>query len=99
MIRGTTPRLEFTLPFGTDMIQAAYVTFAHKGNVVLEKELSECSCEGDKIILNLSQKDTLALQAGTVVEMQIRVLTIGNNALASNIMTAPVSRILKDGEI
>lgn len=99
MIRGTTPRLEFALPFDTEMIQEAYITFAHKRNVVFEKTLSECTCEGEKIVLKLTQKDTLALMSESVVEIQIRVLTTHGEALASNIMCAAVNRILKDGEI
>ena len=99
MIRGTTPQLKFTLPFSTELIREAYITFAHKRNVVLEKDLNACILEGEKIILNMTQNDTLALPSESSVEIQIRVLTKGNDALASNIMNVAVSRILKDGEI
>lgn len=99
MIRGTTPLLSFRLPFSIELLKRAYITFAHEGDVVFEKDLSECTCEGDKLLLQLTQEDTLALRAETVVEIQIRVLTTSDDALASNIMKAPVSRILKDGVI
>lgn len=99
MIRGTTPTLEFQLPFETDVIQKAYVTFATGATVVLEKSIDDCICKGDKLIIKMSQRDTLALTGGAVVDIQIRVLTFENEALASNIIRTSVSQILKDGEI
>ena len=41
MIRGTTPVLEFTLPFETDLLEEAYVTIAQRGTVVIEKSIDE----------------------------------------------------------
>ena len=46
MIRGTTPTLEFTLPFDTSLIAEIYVTMTQNGKTVLEKTLSDCNCSG-----------------------------------------------------
>lgn len=99
MTRGTTPTLEFRLPFHSSVIQAAYVTFDQNGETVLEKDLAACACEEDRLILKLTQEDTLAFAEDQVVEIQIRVRTVDGNAIASNIMTTPANRILKDGVI
>lgn len=99
MIRGTTPTLEFTLPFDTGELDEAYVSFAQRNEVVLEKTLSECECIGNKMIVRLSQEDTLKLRSDQGTEIQIRARTKGGEALASNIMRVSTERILKDGVI
>lgn len=62
MIRGTTPTLEFTLPFDTSLIAEMYVTIAQGEKTVLEKTLSDCNCSGTSVSLALTQEDTLRLQ-------------------------------------
>ena len=46
MIRGTTPTLEFALPFEVDLIAEAYVTISQNQSVVIDKSLSELTCAG-----------------------------------------------------
>lgn len=99
MIRGTTPTFEFTLPFSTDLLAEGYITFAQGSHNVIEKELSECTCEGERITLRLSQADTLKFNSGRKVEIQMRVKTLDGEALASEMIETTVDRILKDGEI
>lgn len=99
MIRGTTPRLEFTLPFDVDQIADAYVTLSQQFGAVIEKRLEECESEGNKLIVRLTQAETLRLKAGRTTEIQIRVRMRSNDALASNIICVNTDRILKDGVI
>lgn len=99
MIRGTTPRLEFKLPFHTDIIKELYVTFAQNAGIVLDKVKQDCICEGNNVTLKLTQQDTLALVSEKMVDIQLRVLTVNDDALASDIIRSSVKRILKDGEI
>lgn len=98
MIRGTTPMLVFTLPFDTGLLAEAYVTFAQKDEVVLEKSLSDCVTDGNKMTVKLTQADTLKLKAG-FVDIQIRAKTTSGDALASEIITVSAQKILKDGMI
>ena len=99
MIRGTTPTLEFTLPFDVTLIENAYITFSQNGEVVLEKSLSDCEKSVDKLTLRLTQEDTLKFISPNIVEIQLRVKTFENDALASNIIKTSVEKILKDGVI
>ena len=101
MIRGTTPTLEFTLPFDTSLIEELYVTITQDGVTVLEKKLSDCSCSGSLVSLTLTQEDTLRLEQKLYPknEMQIRVRTTAGEALASDIMDIHIGRILKEGVI
>lgn len=101
MIRGTTPTLEFTMPFDTSLIAELYITITQNGATALEKTLSDCNCNDTSVSLTLTQEDTLRLEQKPYLdsEMQIRVRTIAGEALASNIMRIYVGRILKDGVI
>lgn len=99
MIRGTTPVLEFTLPFSTSNLTDAYISFAQRGIVVIEKTIADCDCEGNVMRLKMTQKDTLSLHENRVTEIQIRVKTIEGDALASEIICVDTDKILKDGEI
>lgn len=101
MIRGTTPVLEFTLPFETDLLEEAYVTIAQRGTVVIEKSINECTLKHDMLSVRLPQEETLKLNAqrNLRAEIQLRVLTRDGEALASNIETVDAGRILKDGVI
>ena len=99
MIRGTTPTLEFTLPFDTSLIAEIYVTMTQNGKTVLEKTLSDCNCSGTSVSLTLTQEDTLKLQQQPRSQAEIRVRTTAGEALASDIMSVYVGRILKEGVI
>lgn len=101
MIRGTTPTLEFTLPFDCSLLTEMYITFAQYGTTVLEKSMADCTCSGTLVTLSLSQEDTLNMKQDrmAIAEVQLRVRTKDGSALASNIMQIRVDRILKEGVI
>lgn len=99
MYRGTTPTLRFTLPFDTSTLDAVWVTIAQGGEVIINKEKSDCDLEGTDISVTLTQEETLALTAGNKTEIQLRVLTTDGLALASEIFRENTDYILKDGVI
>ncbi len=99
MIRGTTPTLEFAIPFEADQLAEAFVTLSQNGNVVVDKPLKECTCTGNKLSVRLTQEETLKLECDCITEIQIRARTISGDAIASAIMRESTDRILKDGVI
>ena len=99
MIRGTTPLLEFIIPFDTDQLAEAFVTLSQNGAVVVDKALSECNCNGNRMSVQLTQEETLKLQCDCITEIQIRARTIAGEAIASQIIRERTDRILKDGVI
>ena len=99
MIRGTTPTLEFTLPFELLNIKRLWITFSQNNKEMFTVEKDECEIKGSVITLTLSQRQSLLLCSSTMVEIQIRILTDKDESLASNIIKTPVQRILKDGVI
>lgn len=99
MIKGTTPTLEFELPFEASLVKNAYVTLAQKGVIVINKPLKECDHDSNVIQVKLTQEDTIRLSELDTVEIQIRVLTTYDEALASEIWTTTAERILYEGII
>ena len=99
MIRGTTPTLEFDVPFDTELLAEAYVTLSQNREIVVDKPLTECQCSGNKITVRLTQEETLKLDCECNTEIQIRARMVDGNAVASNIITVSTNRILKDGVI
>lgn len=114
MYRGTTPTITINCDIDVSEFVTMWVTFrtqqlatyAPPKQVEVTKHLGD---EGvyatDKVVtVSLTQADTLLLGSlspdeDQQVEVQIRGRTEDGRAFASNIMTAPLSRILKDGVI
>ena len=99
MIRGTTPTLQFVLPFDTGLIAEGYITLTQNGEVKVEKNKDAFEMDGLNLSVTLTQDETLELDAGVNVEIQLRVRTETGNALASEIYCVSADRILKEGEI
>ena len=99
MYRGTTPTLEFTLPFAVSELSKAWITIGQFGKSVIKRTLAECTVDGDKIIVTLTQQETLQLRVDDDTEIQIRALKPSGEALASEIITVDVKRILEEGVI
>lgn len=102
MIKGTTPTLQFNLPFEASTLKAAEVMVRYVDNnkeVTIIRTLDECEVTGNTITAMLTQEETLLIPAPSVVEVQLRVLTEDDLVLASDIFTTTVKRLLKEGVI
>lgn len=99
MIRGTTPTCSFGLPFETSNIEKLYITFSQDEKEVLNFTKDDCEFEEKTINLKLTQDDTLKLNDELMVSIQLRILTIDGDAMASRIIRTHVDAILKDGVI
>lgn len=86
MIRGTTPTHTFSLPFGTDMIKAIEIAYAQNDTVLLTKSNADCTLAGNNVTVKLTQEDTFLFADGACVEVQVRVLTVGDEVAASDVM-------------
>ena len=103
MIRGTTPTLQFNLPFHASLIKSAQILISYIDNfkeVVIEKRLEDCVLGETSIATELTQDETLAFPAPTTAEVQLRVLVSRGGtekALATKIFKVNVKKLLKDG--
>ena len=114
MYRGTTPTITINCDIDVSECVTMWVTFrtqqlatyAPPKQVEVTTHLGDEGVDAtDKVVtVSLTQADTLLLGSlspdeDQQVEVQIRGRTEDGRAFASNIMTAPLSRILKDGVI
>ena len=94
MRRGTTPTITFNLPFDTaGVIKDLRITFAQDSGSVIEKKLADCELDGTSIYLDLTQEDTLKLTHNKAVKIQVKILTIDGQVMAS------IPRSISCGEI
>lgn len=98
MRRGTTPTLTITTDIDLTEASNLYLTFKQGDRVCFEKTLNDVTITEDTVSVWLTQAETLVLKDGRMVSFQIRA-TLGDQKVASNVMTSPVGEILKGGEI
>lgn len=96
MIRGTTPKHTFTLPFSTESVASIRILYRQNKQLILTKTGEDVVLTGNTAEVTLTQEDTLAFTSGHKVEIQVRVLTLDDTALASDIYTVSVGCCLED---
>lgn len=91
---GTTPTHTFTLPAEIATVTAkARVVYSQCYRVVLTKEVA--ALDGNDVVVNLTQEDTLKFHNRKPVDIQVRVLTKTGEALSSDIITQKVCDCLE----
>ena len=98
MIRGTTPTIPIDVDIDLREASSLYITFVQLDTVILEKTISDCTIDEKQILVSLTQEETLSFNDRHPVYAQIRGV-IGGAAVASNIMSTSVGKILKEGVI
>ncbi len=98
MIKGTTPLHTFSLPFDAENVKTIQITYAQENVVKLTKKNPDVEFTGNTASVKLTQEDTLKFNADRCVEIQVRVLTHGDDAFASDIIKTGCKRIL-DNEV
>lgn len=99
MIKGTTPTLQFNLPFETSIIKAAEIVLRYVDNaktVIIERSLKDCNVGDRSISATLTQEETLALPAPTTAKVQIRVKTIDDKTFACSPKKVLIGELLKE---
>ena len=94
MIRGTTPKHVFSLPFDTGEITALRVSYAQRGKLLFTKSEQECTLLEERVTLQLTQAETLRFAPFDPVQIQVRVLHKDGRAFASRVLTATVEDCL-----
>lgn len=91
---GATPQHTFTFPFETDLIKNLKITYTQNKKVVLEKYLADCEVGANFVSYFLTQEETFLFDNDAIVEVQVRVLTMNNDAITSDILTVRAERCL-----
>lgn len=96
MYQGTTPTHVFTLPFDVSKIKELKITYEQDGKEVLSKKKADCTLDGTTVKVRLTQAETFLFEEYGAVNIQVRILTLNNEALTSEIITVQVSKALDD---
>lgn len=100
MFRGSTPTHTFVLSENIGTLSNVQITYSQHDVVKVVKYLSDCTIVDEHTLsLKLTQSETLLLQSGDVVEIQIKALSKGNDVFLSDVMNVGVRRCLNDKEI
>ena len=98
MKRGTT--CKHTIRTNVDLTKATvFVTYQQGKSTILERTNSDLEIQPRKIIVSLTQEDTLGFVANSTATIQVRYIMADGTADASNKVTVNVQDIIKDGEI
>lgn len=96
MIKGTTPTHEFEVDFDTSTIEKVQIVYSQNGNVILTKNVSDCSIKDKIISVDLTQEETLLFSCSSKVDIQIRVRTKNDKVISSDIITINVGKCLNE---
>lgn len=103
MRKGTTPIHHFTVDLDLTTATEIYLTYKQGCKEIIEKTKKDMTITPDTVEVTLTQQETLAFSTCDLnhdkVEIQFRAKFTDGSAVASNIMTATVLKILKGGEI
>lgn len=97
--RGTTPTHSFATDIDLSNATSLYITYWQRGKVLVEKTIDDVSFDYMRVLVRLSQEDTLLFNDRYEVSIQIRAKFGDGSAIASNVIRIPVCEILKEGEI
>lgn len=95
--RVTTPTHTFILPIDTSECSVIQVTYKQDCKSLVKKYAdgvlpSGMMLDEDSVVISLTQEETKAFKVGSV-EVQMRVLTNGGEAYASDIFTVGVTKV------
>lgn len=101
MYRVTTPTHTFTLPIQTSSCAEVQVTYKQNATQIIKHYQDEVmpsgmSFDGKKVIVRLTQEETKAFNPRMSVFAQVRVLTTGNDAYASQMFSIRVNDVLNE---
>ncbi len=98
MIRGTTPKHEFKTNINNALIDKLKIVYSQNDKEIVTKTKEDCTLSGDNIIsTTLSQEETF-LFSDKLVDIQLRIKTLGGEVLATEPISVDVRKCL-DSEV
>ena len=95
MTRVTTPTHFFRSPIPVEDLKDVLLTYQQNGDIVLEKHLEDMTAEGCLFHVKLTQEETKRFEKG-MVSIQIRLLTVADDAIASEEAMFSVKDVIND---
>lgn len=94
MIRGTTPKHTFTLPFDTSELEDVRIIYAQDDEVLFKKETADCTLDANVISVTLTEEETLQFNHEKLAQIQLRVQMKGGDILSTDVMVSYVGKCL-----
>ena len=94
MFKGTTPTHTFNIPIDTSLIKEVKITYSQKDKEILVKRTNDCTIDKGTITTRLSQEDTFLFESNNIVTIQLRVLTLGGDAMIADPIMIAVGKCL-----
>lgn len=85
IIRGTTPTHSFKLPVDYNAISNIRVIYSQDNRAKVVKTIADMNVAENECSYKLTQEETFRFKPNEYVNIQVRILTAGNDALASDI--------------
>ena len=101
MYRATTPTHTFVLSINTNTCKEILVSY-RQGGVKLDKHYQDntlpdgMTLDGKNVVIHLTQEETLMFDSKKFANAQVRVLTVDDQAYASQIFSVKVSPVLNE---
>jgi hypothetical protein len=96
MTRGTTPTHTFKIPIHSSLVKSVMVIYAQNDKEVFHKDKWDCTMKGNEISVTLAQEETLKFDHRQNVQVQLRILTVDDVAMASLVSVISVKQCLND---
>ena len=96
--RGTTPTHVFTIPFEQEFLADLRINYFQDNKEVLVKDKKDVIISGKDITLVLTQEETFLFKEGKNVEVQLKIKTIDDQVLNSDIIEMRIDKSL-DNEV
>lgn len=98
--RGTTPTHTIVTDVDLRDAEEIYVTYEQNSYNLIEKKKEDLQeILEDRLVVKLTQEETLRFKEKGKIEIQIRALFGDGSALKSNVMETNADRLLKKGVI
>ncbi|MBQ4065841.1 MAG: hypothetical protein IJD10_07045 [Clostridia bacterium] len=99
MKRGNTPTVTIKLPeeFAVSELEDAVFSIAQQNTEIIRKKLNEMTTdeENNTLHLALTQKETLLLRYGDLIEMQLRI-KIKGKVIGTNVVKKMVEKTINE---
>ncbi len=96
--KGTTPTLQFHLPFDADIMEWCDIVFSQSGIMVYKKTLADCEWHGNELLLRLTANDTMRFDETEDLAIQLHIgfptVQTQKTIISSAIMLAEVANLL-----
>ena len=96
MFKGTTPTHTFEVNIDTSLIKEVKIIYCQRDREILVKRTDECTLGDNEISTKLSQEDTFLFDDNTFATVQLRVLTIDEEALITDPIMVSVGKCLDE---